>query len=162
MRALLGAARRKADEFFKNFGNKFKEPTTRIKEPGALEDVISERLIALSLELKGLAGACPVFKEEHKRDLLAIMRRCDALASSVRALLGQELEGHVYWAENSGRRYLGLVGTPIDIGGMKVFSELESAVYTSATLATGGTFDFVRERLGLYDAEALLLPSPFN
>ncbi|HEB01660.1 MAG TPA: DEAD/DEAH box helicase, partial [Nitrospirae bacterium] len=159
VRALLGAARRKADEFFKNFGNKFKEPTTRIKEPGALEDVISERLIALSLELKGLAGACPVFKEEHKRDLLAIMRRCDALASSVRALLGQELEGHVYWAENSGRRYLGLVGTPIDIGGMKVFSTLESAVYTSATLATGGTFDFVRERLGLYDAEALLLPS---
>ena len=162
VRALAGSARSKSGEFFKAFSEKFTEPTTRIKEAGALKDVVSESIVALALELKGLAGACPGSKEELRRDLLALVRRCEALSGSVRALLGQELEGHVYWAENSGRRYLGLVGTPIDIGGMKVFSSLESAVYTSATLATGGTFDFVRERLGLYDAEALLLPSPFN
>ncbi len=162
VRAKVSSARSKAGEFFRAFSEKFTETTTRIKEPGALRDVVSQSLVALALELKGLAGACPSTKEEQKRDLQALVRRCEALAGSVRSLLEHELEGHVYWAENSGRRYLGLVGTPIDVGGMKVFSSLESAVYTSATLATGGTFDFVRERLGLYDAEALLLPSPFN
>lgn len=162
VRATMGSCKSKADKFFRSFSKKFTESTTRIKEPGALADVVSESIVALALELKGLAGACPGNKEEQRRDLLALVRRADAQAASVRALLAQELEGHVYWAENSGRRYLGLVGTPIDVGGMRVFKPLESAVYTSATLATGGTFDFVRERLGLYDAEALLLPSPFN
>jgi ATP-dependent DNA helicase DinG len=160
VRTLLSSAQRKSAEFFRAFSAQYPEGTARIKETGALKDVVSESILALSMELKGIAGSCS--NDEQKRDILAIVRRSEALAGAVRAILNQELEGHVYWAENSGRRYLGLVATPIDVGSLKVFSELESAVYTSATLATGGNFDFVRERLGLYDAEALLLPSPFN
>jgi ATP-dependent DNA helicase DinG len=159
LKRLLESARRKANAFFREFGKAFEEPTTRIREAGAVEDTVSEHLIKLSLELKGLAGATQ--NEEHKRDLMAIKRRSEAHAGALRAILSQELDGHVYWAENSGR-YQALLATPIDVGSMRVFSGLDSAVYTSATLATGGNFDFMRERLGLYDAESLLLPSPFD
>jgi Rad3-related DNA helicase len=37
-----------------------------------------------------------------------------------------------------------------------------TAIFTGATLRTGTGFDFMRERLGLWDAEASIIPSPFD
>jgi ATP-dependent DNA helicase DinG len=55
-----------------------------------------------------------------------------------------------------------LAATPVDVAGMDVFQDLGSAVFTSATLSTGGTFHYTKERLGLSGAEELLLHSPFD
>ncbi len=44
----------------------------------------------------------------------------------------------------------------------QVFNAKESVVLTSATLSAEGSFDFLRERVGLDDAEELLLGSPFD
>jgi predicted DnaQ family exonuclease/DinG family helicase len=43
-----------------------------------------------------------------------------------------------------------------------LFGRKASVVLTSATLSTGGTFKYVKERLGVEDADELLLGSPFD
>ncbi len=44
----------------------------------------------------------------------------------------------------------------------QLYSRLESLTLTSATLSTEGSFTFIRDRLGLPDAAALQVPSPFD
>jgi len=43
-----------------------------------------------------------------------------------------------------------------------LWSKLESSVLTSATLAVGGGFDYIRGRLGIEHARDLVLPSHFD
>jgi len=156
---LLDVARLKADEFFESLREKSEGQTVRVRESGYVEDNLSEPLLLLGRHLQGLSKAAR--DEEQSKDLESLAIRCMAAADDLRAVLAQEIEGHVYWVERSGR-ILSLVATPIDISGMRVFDNLEAAVYTSATLATGGSFDFIRERLGLHSAGELILKSHFN
>ncbi|MGI8643800.1 MAG: ATP-dependent DNA helicase, partial [Thermomicrobiales bacterium] len=58
-----------------------------------------------------------------------------------------------------------LHAAPLHVGDVlqeQPFAPLQSAVLTSATITTDGTFDYVAERLGLEDADELLVPSPFD
>ncbi len=69
------------------------------------------------------------------------------------------------WRERPPRLYLR--ASPIHVGPMLdrlLWQEVPSAVLTSATLATGPTdaFAYIRERLGLAEADALLEGSPFD
>ncbi len=43
-----------------------------------------------------------------------------------------------------------------------LFSRTQSVILTSATLSTGGSFDYVRATLGVDDAQELIAPSPFD
>jgi DNA polymerase-3 subunit epsilon/ATP-dependent DNA helicase DinG len=82
-----------------------------------------------------------------------------------RALL-EEDASLICWLERS--RQTGEVGVctaPLavaDILRQQVFETKESVVLTSATLSAEGRFDFLRERVGLDDADELLLGSPFD
>jgi len=58
-----------------------------------------------------------------------------------------------------------LQATPIEVGPILrecLWSKLETAVLTSATLAVGGSFDYIRQRLGLNHAREQVIPSHFN
>jgi len=73
----------------------------------------------------------------------------------------------VYWFTLFARTdNLVLRAAPINVGTLlreRVYTERRSTVFTSATLAVGGTFDYFRSRVGLGpDAEELILPSPFD
>jgi ATP-dependent DNA helicase DinG len=71
---------------------------------------------------------------------------------------------HVFWIEKRGRTIL-LHASPIDVSHLlrdNLLAHVPSAVFTSATLTSGGDFEFVRGRLGLETAEELRLPSPFD
>jgi ATP-dependent DNA helicase DinG len=64
-----------------------------------------------------------------------------------------------------GRQHVFLQATPIDVGPILrecLWSKLECAVLTSATLAVGGGFDYIRKRLGFEHARDLVLPSHFD
>jgi ATP-dependent DNA helicase DinG len=64
-----------------------------------------------------------------------------------------------------GRQNVFLQATPIHVGPILrecLWSKLESAVLTSATLAVGGGFEYIRQRLGLEHARELILPSHFD
>ncbi|MFY9676400.1 MAG: ATP-dependent DNA helicase [Terriglobales bacterium] len=58
-----------------------------------------------------------------------------------------------------------LQATPIEVGQILrecLWSKLETAVLTSATLAVGGGFNYIRQRLGLEHAHELVVPSHFD
>jgi ATP-dependent DNA helicase DinG len=64
-----------------------------------------------------------------------------------------------------GRQHVFLQATPIDVGPILrecLWSKLDCAVLTSATLAVGGGFDYIRQRLGFEHARETILPSHFD
>ena len=68
-------------------------------------------------------------------------------------------------AEKAGRQNVFLQATPIDVGPILaecLWSKLDCAVLTSATLAVGGGFEYIRQRLGLEHARESVLPSHFD
>jgi len=65
----------------------------------------------------------------------------------------------------SGAQHVHLTATPIDVSQIlqqTVFEQLETAVLTSATLAVGGGYDYIRGRLGVEHARELVIPSHFD
>ncbi|MDX1600420.1 MAG: helicase C-terminal domain-containing protein, partial [Anaerolineales bacterium] len=72
----------------------------------------------------------------------------------------------IYWAEaSSSRERPSLHAAPLEVGQLvrqHIWHEKESVIMTSATLTTGGSFDYLRRRLGAEDADELALGSPFD
>jgi ATP-dependent DNA helicase DinG len=63
------------------------------------------------------------------------------------------------------RQNVFLQATPIDVGPILrecLWSKLECAVLASATLAVGGGFEYIRQRLGLEHARESVVPSHFD
>ena len=88
------------------------------------------------------------------------------LRRRLHACVHQPGSGTVYWMSGGGRfRSAWLNAAPIDVSDLlrdRLFGATEASVLVSATLAIGGSFDYVKGRLGLDDAEAHALGSPFD
>jgi len=90
-------------------------------------------------------------------------------AAELGGQLGFILEGmssdYVYWSERRGRG-LFLRASPIKVAPFlqeRLYSRGLPLVFTSATLATQRSFDYFKERLGLYpELEGAVLDSPFD
>jgi ATP-dependent DNA helicase DinG len=72
----------------------------------------------------------------------------------------------VYWLERRGRGIF-LQASPVDVSLLlqeKLFDKVESCILTSATLSANGSFNFIRDRLGLGAASTntLVAPSSFD
>ncbi|MGD1075007.1 MAG: helicase C-terminal domain-containing protein [Thermodesulfovibrionales bacterium] len=161
--SLTNLVRRQGETFFDELSVRLTDATKlRIRERGFMKN-------DLSTALTNLADALTVLKEstqdeDEKTEIAALALRSEALGLSLRLILDQQMDNHVYWAEKDGRRRR-LVATPLDIASIlktQVFDAVTTAVLTSATLATDESFTFVKERLGLADARTLLLHSPFD
>jgi ATP-dependent DNA helicase DinG len=105
--------------------------------------------------------------DQGVRELEIIRGRLHSAAE----LLGEALltpdPNRVYWFTLFARTdNLVLRAAPINVGTLlrdRVYTERRSTVFTSATLAVGGTFDYFRSRVGLGpEVEELILPSPFD
>ncbi|MBV9169953.1 MAG: DEAD/DEAH box helicase [Chloroflexi bacterium] len=72
----------------------------------------------------------------------------------------------VYWISGGSRfRSAWLSSAPLEVASLlreRLFGAPETVALVSATLAIGGSFDYVKRRLGLEDAAALDLGSPFD
>ena len=67
--------------------------------------------------------------------------------------------------DSTPRSHMVLHSAPLSVGQLleeRLFSQKSSVILTSATLSTQGNFDYVRERVGLSDAEEMLVGSPFD
>jgi len=100
-------------------------------------------------------------------ELFAFARRAQELQVQLGFLMESEDKNTVFWIERrrGGREKISLQATPIDVGPILrecLWSKLESSVLTSATLAVGGGFDYIRGRLGVEHARDLVLPSHFD
>jgi ATP-dependent DNA helicase DinG len=138
----------------------------RVRRPEIVPNPLSEGLLKLSSMLRQHADTLK--KAEEKQDFVAAYERLAGLAGSLDVWLTQQSPESVYWIEESfarRRRRTTLACAPIDIGPTlreQLFDKVPTVIMTSATLATGGSFDFFRSRVGLTDTRTLKLGSPFN
>lgn len=126
-------------------------------------DSFSDSYRALRVQLNVIRtslGNVPVQSDSIE----ALTRRCLELEDELGTILESESAEHVYWCEIRGRGVF-LWASPIDISSIlreRLFSNVDSAILTSATLSTGGNFLFVKSRLGLEQANELIVPSHFD
>jgi len=104
---------------------------------------------------------------QKPEEAFAFARRAQELQVQLGFLMESEDKNTVFWIERrrGGRERISLQATPIDVGPILrdcLWSKLESSVLTSATLAVGGGFDYIRGRLGVEHARDLVLPSHFD
>jgi ATP-dependent DNA helicase DinG len=101
---------------------------------------------------------------EQPLEVENILRRIRQARFDLQFIVAGDDKHFVYWLERRGRGAF-LRASPIDVSGLlqdKLFERVETVVLTSATLASAGSFNFIRERLGLAEAEDLVAPSGYD
>ncbi|MFZ1032406.1 MAG: ATP-dependent DNA helicase, partial [Candidatus Acidiferrales bacterium] len=97
-------------------------------------------------------------------EVITLARRTAELRREFEFLLESEEKGYVYWYERRGKGII-LTATPIDVSEIlreQLFERFDTVVLTSATLAVGGRFDFLKQRLGVMPAKETVLPQEFD
>jgi ATP-dependent DNA helicase DinG len=122
---------------------------------------LQQSLVRLNSEIEGLPS--------KPEEVFAFTRRAQELHVQLGFLMENEDKNTVFWIERrrAGREKsnVSIQATPIDVGPVlreALWSRLESSVLTSATLAVGGGFEYIRQRLGVEHARELVLPSHFD
>ncbi len=108
---------------------------------------------------------------QKPEEVFQFLRRIEELRVQLHFLMESEDRNTVFWIERRGsrggstRQNVFLQATPIDVAPILktcLFDQLECAVLTSATLAVGGGFEYIRQRLGVEHARELVLASHFD
>ena len=147
-----------------------------------------DQFIALEQSLQRLGSELQNLPSKSE-EVFTFSRRAQELQVQLGFLMESEDHNTVFWIERRGRGFsprrhqdaepaketspggLGgrqnvyLQATPIDVAPIlqrTLFEPLETAVLTSATLAVGGGFDYMRRRLGLEHVREVVLPSHFD
>ncbi|MHA1517346.1 MAG: ATP-dependent DNA helicase [Alphaproteobacteria bacterium] len=129
-----------------------------IGEYGDALGALAKKLEAIAVEVGEAAGADD--PEEPLQSLLETGAdvegqaiRLRELAQALQVVLKADDETQVYWAEyDRARGAATLNAAPLDIAEKMdemIYSRSRTVVFTSATLAAAGSFDFMRDRLGL-------------
>jgi Rad3-related DNA helicase/DNA polymerase III epsilon subunit-like protein len=117
--------------------------------------------------LGGDAGADGSGPDQGVRELEMIRGRLEAATRLLDEALLRPDTNTVYWFTQVARaENLLLRAAPVNVGRLlrdRVYAERRSSVFTSATLAVAGSFDYFRSRVGLReDVEEMILESPFD
>lgn len=161
VRGMVDGLRVISDNFFLNLHPfLIKEQSLRIRRRNIVPDILSEPL----MELKDALLELKAETQEEELEIKALANRSQGFANAVRINLDQSADGLVYWAERDNQRYR-LVASPIDVAATlreNLFGKTETVILTSATLSAGGSFTYIKNRLGLDTPVELLLDSPFD
>jgi len=144
-----------------------------------------DEFVALNRALTRLAGELEGLPQKPE-EVANFIRRAQEIQVQLTFVLESEDRNTVFWIERRGssfsarrnrgteqgkekvhlgRQNVFLQATPIHVGPILrecLWSKLECAVLTSATLAVGGGFEYIRQRLGLEHAREAVLPSHFD
>jgi ATP-dependent DNA helicase DinG len=144
-----------------------------------------DEFLALNQALMRLAGELEALPQKPE-EVFNCVRRAQEIQVQLKFVLESEDRNTVFWIERRGglsspqkhratekvketprgaRQNVFLQATPIHVGAILrecLWSKLECAVLTSATLAVGGGFDYIRQRLGLEHVRESVLPSHFD
>ncbi len=123
---------------------------------------LQNTLLHLYSELQGIS--------EKPEEVHNLLRRIEELRMQLGFVMESNQKNTVFWIERrrggrSGQQSVFLQATPIsvsDILRQTLFDHLETAVLTSATLAVGGGFDYIRGRVGLEHPREMIVPSHFD
>jgi ATP-dependent DNA helicase DinG len=181
----LGSLRERSQFFFSLLPpgeGRFAFETRRefLEENGDEFLAFNQALTRLAGELEGLP--------QKPEEMFNFVRRAQEIQVQLGFAMESDDRNTVFWIERRGgrgkpnspkrlreadkaretfqhRQNVFLQATPIDVGPILrecLWSKLECAVLTSATLAVGGAFEYIRQRLGLEHARESVLPSHFN
>ncbi len=144
-----------------------------------------EEFLALNQSLYRLGAELEQLPQKPEA-VFTLVRRAQQLQVQLSFVMENEDPNTVFWIERrgfrgapgaparrkssddkqaGGRSNVFLQATPIEVGQILrecLWSKLETSVLTSATLAVGGGFDYIRQRLGLDHARELIVPSHFD
>lgn len=105
-------------------------------------------------------------RDELVQEIKTQLQRGSELALGLEAILIEPQSGGIYWISIARRdQEITLHSAPLHVGPAlqeRLFDTKDCVVLTSATLRTGDSFRFIRERLGLEDADELAVDSPFD
>ncbi len=147
----------------------FLEEAMEVCGRAALEDATD----VLASDLERLAGdlgaaARDLTDEMVKGRVEGYARVAGSLREDLRAIIYNPGAERFSWVEQSGagRRVQAVLHlTPIQIADVlrdTLWDAVPSAVLTSATLSTGGSFSYLRQRLGITEAQESIVGSPFD
>jgi ATP-dependent DNA helicase DinG len=132
---------------------------------------LSETLLVLTDSIKRLAKGLGDYQDydiPEREDLAsaagAAARHLDEIIENVTGLASKPSAMTIYWAETYSDR-ISLHAAPIHVGPLvekHLWFAKEAVIMTSATLTTGGEFDYIKSRLNARDADELAVGSPFD
>jgi len=144
-----------------------------------------DEFLALNQSLNRLGAELEQLSQKPE-EVFTLTRRAQQLQVQLRFVMENEDPNTVFWIERrslrgapgatarqkasqekrtGGRNNVFLQATPIEVGQILrecLWSRLETSVLTSATLAVGGGFEYIRQRLGIDHARELIVPSHFD
>jgi ATP-dependent DNA helicase DinG len=142
-----------------------------------------DEFLALNQSLTRLAGELEGLPQKPE-EIFNFVRRAQEIQAQLAFAMESDDRNTVFWIERRGKTFshrqrgaekpresppgrqnVFLQATPIDVAPILrecLWSKLECAVLTSATLAVGGGFEYIRQRLGLEHAHESVLPSHFD
>jgi ATP-dependent DNA helicase DinG len=142
-----------------------------------------DEFIGFNQALTRLTGELEALPQKPE-EVFNFVRRAQEIQAQLGYAMESEDRNTVFWIERrgrplspkhrdsdkeraafQGRQNVFLQATPIDVGPILrecLWSKLDCAVLTSATLAVGGGFDYIRKRLGMEHARDAVLPSHFD
>ncbi len=126
---------------------------------------LGESFFALDNSLANLEKTLAGIAEEMP-EAESLLRRTRQTRFDLDFVVTQAERNYVYWLERRGKGIF-LRASPVDVSELlreKLFDKVESCILTSATLSSSGSFNFVRERLGLDSAKTsgFTAPSSFD
>lgn len=128
-----------------------------------LADAVGESGLAL-LEALGQLDEAVALLRDVPEDVRAVGRRASETRDDLRFLLRAETDTFVYFLELRGRGIY-LRAAPIDVSHIirdVLLDRMAAVVLTSATLSVGGSFGYIRARLGVSQATEVQVPSEFD
>ena len=139
--------------------------TIRIRGPHLLANIAEAPLQQLLDLVKELIN--DEDSKLNKEELSIAERSLEETQFLISEFLEQADPALTYWIELSdrGSGNVTLCSAPTDIStsvGPLLFRENTSVILTSATLAVGGSLDYIQRRLGATPAETVILDTPFN
>jgi ATP-dependent DNA helicase DinG len=102
--------------------------------------------------------------KDAPQEVIPLFRRATELRAALQFLMEGDNPQFVHWIERRGRGVF-VQATPIEVAEVlkeNLWSKVDAAVLTSATLAVAGQFDYAQGRLGLDGARTLIVESHFD
>jgi ATP-dependent DNA helicase DinG len=102
--------------------------------------------------------------KDRPEEINRLAQRARELGQGFELVLESGDRNFVFWWERRGRGVF-LEASPIDVSAMlreRLFERVPTVILTSATLAVGGSFDFLKGRLGIQNAKESILASHFD
>ena len=98
-------------------------------------------------------------------EMSSLRQRVRTLRTQLESVISSPDAKSIYWAVLNPQYGLSLHAAPLHVGEIlerTLFSQKDSVVLTSATLTTGGSFGYIKNALGVNEADELAIEAPFD